>query len=263
MIEIVDSNKTSPAVDSLYNSPKLVAESIENISIFDNHLLGVESFEPIVIISNTFNSFLYWLLGISILITIAKIGYYKQFKLSLLSNFSLRNYSILQQFGSTIRHPMNAILLLAYILCTSLFLSLVSFDYVSKEIYTVNTLILQNIIIVSGIFFTTTLIAEIFRYLFQIDSLIYTYYESTVQSYNLSAVVLSISMWFIIFSGINVASHAVLLIISLLYIHRIFNILLHIRMKNKYGLFHYIIYICTVEILPLIIAIKLYFIMVL
>ncbi len=261
MIEHIDSGLQALTTDTVLS--KLLPDTVDIISLFNNHLLQADSINPSPIVHSSFNTFFYWLLSISILIVFAKVTYYKQFSMSFLSNFSQRNYSLLQQLGDTIRHPLNLILLIVYIISGALFLSIISYDYINQETYTINSLVFQNIIIISGVVLSTIIIAEFFRYLFQIDILISTYYESTVQSYNLSSLILTLGIWFIIFSGIEIATMIILGLLTMQYLYRIYNLLIHIRIKNKYSLFHYIIYICTVEILPLIIATKLYFVMVL
>ena len=241
----------------------IIPETIEKISLFNNHLLQCNSLELIPLTNNFFNSFFYWLIGITLIISITKVAFYKQFGLSLMANFSKRKYSQLQQLGSTIRHPMNVILLIVFVLSTALFLSIISFPYVNKGVYSVNSLILQNSLIISGLLITSLSLAQIFKYLFQINDLISTYYSSIIQSYNIIAVGITIGIWFIIFSGEDIGIIIILIIIAILYTLRFYNLLINTRIKNKYSLLHYIIYLCTIEIIPLIIATKLYFIMVL
>jgi len=260
----IDSNNLIIVRDSINLPDTLVApEVIEKISLFGNHLLQSDSMELLPLTSNYFNSFFYWLVGISIIISITKLTFYKQFGLSLMANFSQRKYSQLHQLGSTIRHPMNVILLVVFVIATALFLSIISFPYVNRQIYTVNSLILQNSFIISGLLITSLSLAQIFKYLFQINDLISTYYSSIIQSYNIIAVGISIGIWFIIFSGQEVGVIIILVIMAILYTLRFYNLLINTRIKNKYSLLHYIIYLCTIEIIPLIIATKLYFIMVL
>ena len=260
----IDSNTFNPDSLSYIDSSQIIEKPIENISLFQGHLFPVQSFESTPIIHDSTDTFFYWLLGISLLILTAKILFYKQFTLSILSNFSKRSYSQLQQLGSTIRHPLNVVLLIAFILSSALFFSIVIYDdYIDKEVFSANQIILINSAIISGILITSLILAEIFKYAFQIENLISLYYSSILQSYNIIAIGITMGMWFIIFSGLQLSIIIISVILFLLYLQRFYNLLINIQMKNKYSLLHYIIYLCTIEIIPLIIVTKLYFIMVL
>ena len=263
----IDSNYIVLVNDSSLNLLPQVkvdtVDSLESVSLFANHLLKVDVVEYVPFPDSAFGTFLYWLIGISLIIAIAKIAYFKQFSLSILSNFSNRKFSLLQQLGSTIRHQINVILLLAFFLSSAVLLSFLTYQYVDKDIYTVNDLIIQNISLITSVVIATISIAEIFRYIFQIDVLVNSYYASILQSYNLLSVSFTFLLWFLLFSSNEIGSEIVFVIIGLLFLLRFYNILVNTNMKNNYSLFHYIIYLCTVEIVPVIIAAKLYSIMVL
>ena len=260
----IDSNYIGLVNDSSINLiPQAEVDTVEKISLFTNHLLKVDVIKSIPLQESSFDTFLYWIIGISLIISISKVAYFKQFSLSILSNFSNREFSLLQQLGSTIRHQINVILLLVFFLSSAVLLSFLTYQYVDKDIYTVNDLIIQNISLVSSVVIATISIAEVFRYIFQLDTLVNSYYASILQSYNLFSVVFTLLLWFLLFSANVIPIEITFVIIGLLYILRLYNILINISMKNNYSLLHYIIYLCTVEIMPIIIAAKLYFIMVL
>lgn len=238
-------------------------ENSNNMSIFIDHSLAVKSMDLLPIAQNNTNIFLYWLIGVSAIIAIGKFSYYKHFILSITGSFSNRNFSQLQQLGATIRHPLNLILFLAYIIVTGLFISIISYDYVDLNIYTTNSLIIYNTIIVLLLFTFSYILSRIFHYIFELDTLIQGYYARIIQSNNIVAVAISIGLWLTIFTGIQTGTVIIYSLLAILYFLRIYNLLIFNSTKNKYGLLHYIIYICTVEILPFIIAVKLYFIKVL
>ena len=260
----IDSNYIVLAKDSLINRlPTFKADTIESISLFSDHILKVNVVEPIPFPDSSFGTYFYWLIGISLIIAIAKISFFKQFSLSILSNFSNRKFSLLQQLGSTIRHQLNVILLLAFFLSSAVLLSFLSYQYVDNDIYSVNDLIIQNISLISSVVIATISIAEIFRYVYQIDTLVNSYYATILQSYNLLSVSFTLLLWALLFSGSDIGNEVAFAIIGLLFLLRFYNILINTNMKNNYSLLHYIIYLCTVEIIPMIIAAKLYSIMVL
>ncbi len=261
----LDTNIISFSQDTIVTDTivSLVEQSNENISIFIDHNLPVQTMELLPIANNNIDIFLYWLIGLSALIAIGKFAFYKHFLLSLTGNFSNRNFSQLQQLGATIRHPLNLLLFIAYIIATALFISIVSYNYVDLNIYTINSLIIQNIIIVVVVFIISYVISKIFHYIYELDGLIQGYYARVLQSNNIIAIAISIGLWLTIFTGINNGIIIISSVLALLYALRIYNLLIFNSTKNKYGLLHYIIYICTVEIIPFIIATKLYFIKVL
>ena len=241
----------------------VVEQSNDNISIFIDHNLQVQTMELIPIAQNNIYLYLYWLIGLSAIIAIGKFAFYKHFILGLTGNFSNRNFSQLQQLGATIRHPLNLLLFIAYIIAVALFISISSYNYVDLNIYTLNSLIFQNIIIVLLLFVISFIITTIFNYIFELDGLIQGYYARVLQSNNIISIAITIGLWLTIFTGLKTGIIIIYSVLALLYLLRIYNLLIFNSTKNKYGLLHYIIYICTVEIIPIIIAAKLYFIKVL
>ncbi len=249
--------------DSINNSTETIIDSTSNISIFNNHLLESSSLQLIPIQHNSLETFIYWLIGLSTLLALTKLLFYKNFWLSLSANYSKRNFSLLQQLGTQIRHPINVIILLNFILSTSILVSVLSYNTYDFQNTTVNQYILDNIAFSSIIFFTIILISEIFKYIFRIDNFVQYYYARLLQFFNLISVISTIGLWILLFSNNQTITLFIFAILLISYLVKTYNILIFNSAKNKYNLFHYIIYICTVEILPLIIAIKLYFIEVL
>lgn len=257
--------KDTIAQDSLVQDSvvRVIEQSNNAISIFTDHNLPAKTLDLLPIASNNINLYLYWLIGVSAIIAISKFVFYKHFILSITGNFSNRNFSQLQQLGATIRHPINLLLFIAYIIIISLFISIISYDYVDLNIYNANSLIFQNILIVLILFITSFIISKVFQYIYELDILIQGYYARIIQSNNIVTVAITLGLWLTIFTGIETGTVIIYSTLAMLYILKIYNLLIFNSTKNKYGLLHYIIYICTVEIIPFIIATKLYFIKVL
>jgi len=251
--------------DSVIN----ISDSLSNISNQNNDsaLIG-NNIKPTInkaieltlnpINSSIDNWIFYWISIIGILILLSKILFPKHFNNVIQALLNNRAYNNLLNEGVVWRHPINIILTSAYVLSVSLiiFISLshsfnnhLDISLAIKIVLSIVTLIISKMIIV---LFT--------QIIFQIRPLLSSYLNYLFLSYSFLGIVLFFILWILLYTdsqlGINISA----IIITLVYIFRIYKLLSLCNSKNNFNLFHFIIYLCTVEILPLIIFRKLYFI---
>jgi len=222
-----------------------------------NDILGLI---PINQINNQWIFF--WLAVIGILVFLSKFLYPKQFKYTILALFSNREYNNLQNESISWKLPINVYLIIAYVLSVSIILYIYSLQYQNQLLFYQWDITdpIKISLLISTLFITKLIIVIITRIIFQIKDLLTNYLNYLFISYNLLGVTLFFTLWILIYSNTEWGIYISISIISIIYIIRLFKFLTLCNSKNNFNLFHFIIYLCTVEILPVILFRKLYFI---
>jgi len=204
------------------------------------------------------NWIFYWISIVGILILLSKILFPKHFNNVIQALLNNRAYNNLLNEGVIWRHPINIILTSAYILSVSLVL-FISISYSLNNNLDINLAIKITLSIIALII-SKMFIVLFTQIIFQIRDLLSSYLNYLFLSYSFLGIILFFILWILLYTdsqlGINISA----IIITLVYIFRIYKLLSLCNSKNNFNLFHFIIYLCTVEILPLIIFRKLYFI---
>jgi len=249
--------------DSLYNIANQNSDSIITDSIINAPIekLVQLSLNPI----NTPNNYwaLYWIGIIGLFVFISKLSFPKHFNNIFQALINNRAYNNLVNEGVNWRHPIAFLLSIAYILSIGLVL-FTSTNY-SSSYQLINydwdiILALKITLSIVVLIFTKLFIVLVTQIIFQIRDLLHNYLNYLFFSYSFLGIILFFVLWILIYSDYQYGISTSIIIISMVYLYRIYKLLSLCNSKNNFNLFHFIIYLCTVEILPLIIFRKLYFI---
>ncbi len=229
------------------------------VNIYIKPLFGLLQLKPLADIDNSW--VFYWLISISVLLVILKLLFPKRLITSLLALVSAKSFSSLRQEGFVPTNIVNILLSLLYIFALGLLISAISsYYYLSKNLtnWSFNNSLLFSSII--GLFILLKLIFIIVtQWIYQAKDIAINYLNVLVLSYNIFGVVIFFGLWIVFYINFNIGLILITSVISILFIIRLLKISSLSETKNNFSLFSFIVYICTVEILPLIIAQKLYF----
>ncbi|RLD44878.1 MAG: hypothetical protein DRI86_06425 [Bacteroidetes bacterium] len=204
------------------------------------------------------NWIFYWLSLIGVLIFLSKSLFPKHFNNIIQALINNRAYNNLTKEGIVWRHPLNIILTSAYILSISLVLfTRISHSLnINLDIYYALKIVLSIIILI----FTKLIIVLFTQVVFQIKSLLSNYLNYLFLSYSFLGIILFFFLWILLYADYQFGVYISAILTTMVYLFRIYKLLSLRNSKNNFNLFHFIIYLCTVEILPLVIFRKLYFI---
>lgn len=258
MIQI-DTNSTDTVFPAISSVAKNEIQSIE--SVFKEHNLSPDQLN-LIPLENPNNSWIfYWLIGIGVVLLIGKLAFPKRWYQSTIGLFSLRVYNAIRSDGLIIKHILNILLILIYVLSLSALLSIFSTYYISE-----NSPLTWNIYSILG-FSAAISVLILFKLLFIfITQFFYDAKEVASQyvnylslSYGILGISIFIGLWVILYIQFAFGFYFTAALIVTIFLTRLYKLLSITESKNNFSLFNYIVYICTVEILPLIIAQKLYF----
>ena len=205
---------------------------------------------------NKLNSNFYFpILILDMILLIVVAGLYRNhFFSTIRALFFSKDYQKIETKSSIIKHPLIVILFSVFILNLSLLFNVYSYRFLG---------ISQNNLFINlsiGIFvFYVLKIASIFfsAKIFALSNVGRIYVDYLLISISYLAVFFSLVLWFDIYVGgkfIFEFTFAIIAIISLIRIFRAYSIIIP---KSAFSPFHFFLYLCTVEILPLIVLGKL------
>ncbi len=219
------------------------------------------SLDPI----NSVNSdwVIYWISLVGILVLISKMLFPRHFNNTIQALLNTRAYNNLINEGINWKHTINLILLSAYTLSIGLILYIVTSHVLHNSYLLIKwdfSLALNIILSILLLIISKLLIVLFTNITFQIRELIRNYLNYLFLSYSFLGISLFFMLWIIIYVNYQFGIYLSIIIIAMVYLFRIYKLLSLCNSKNNFNLFHFIIYLCTVEILPIIIFKKLYFI---
>ncbi len=251
------------SIDTIFTPISSVSHNeIQSIeSIFTKHSLPHEQLKLIPLESPNNSWIFYWLLGVGIVLLIGKLAFPKRWYQSVVSLFSVRAFNALRSEGLIIKHILNILLIIIYVFSLSLLISIFSTYYILD--FTTPSWDIYNILGFSVIIFVLILIKLLF---ISITQFFYDAKEAASQytnylslSYGIMGMGIFIGLWIIIYIQLDLGLYFTAAFVVAVFLVRLYKLLSITESKNNFSLFNFIVYICTVEILPLIIAQKLYF----
>lgn len=228
-------------------------------SFVNEPILALLQLKPLPIISNSW--IFYWLIALSIILITLKLLFPKRLVNSLLALINVKSLSIIRQDGFVPSNIVNILLTLIYIFAFGLLVSAISSYYYLKEEplnWDFNIAISISLIVTA---FIAAKIIFIFitQWIYQAKEIGLNYLNVLVLSYNMFGVVIFFGLWLIFYVNFNIGLIFISTLLCILFVIRLLKLSSLSEVKNNFSLFSFIVYICTVEILPLIIAQKLYF----
>ncbi len=201
----------------------------------------------------------YWLLLLSSIIITAKLFSPKRFSQSLLGLISSSSYKALTSEG-IVNNIINILLAIQYVLAFGLLLTTLSQHYYPQAKFstsgfmttlTFSSLIILFIILKIGFILIT-------QWIYQAKKIAFKYLNYLMLSYDIMGLVIFFGLWLLLYVNFKVGIISILTLMVILFIVRLLKITIIVESKNNFSLFSFIVYLCTVEILPLIIVQKLY-----
>ncbi len=228
------------------------------MSLFFQPIFLLLQLKPIVNIHNSW--VFYWLLVLSVLIVVLKILFPKRLVDSLTGLISKKSYSRLRQDGFIPKNIVNILLTAFYIASLGLFITAITYHfYFEKNInLSFKSAIYVTLIVAVYISLKFSFIL-ISQWIYQAKEIAINYLNIIVLSYNIFGAVIFFGLWILFYLNFYLGLLMIVSILSILFIIRLLKLAVLSEQKNNFSLFSFIVYICTVEILPLIIAQKLYF----
>ncbi len=200
----------------------------------------------------------YWLIALTSILIIGKLSFERRFNLSIAAQFVNRNFSTLLSESSLLKHPLNLILSFIFLITSGFFISYFALHFAHQEQWN-QTTSLELMVAVLVFFLFKSVLVSLSQFLFEMQSVIGIYLNVVVLSQNIMAIIMLVSLWLMAYISPELGLYLGSIIMIVLWLLRLYKITTQILPKINYRLFHFIIYLCTVEILPLIIAVKLYF----
>lgn len=235
----------------------------ESDIVLDNGLLTSTSISientDYIPLKESNSDFGFMVLFFDLVVIILLLGLYrKHFMSSLRALFSYKYYQRIESKTSLLKHPLTYILLGLFIINFSLFIDIQPelipienyiYGYGGAFGYIAGLLLLFYAVKALLVFIS----AQIFNV--PIMGRIYTDYMFL--SIIGMSVLLSFLLWFDIFVGLPILIHITWLFVGVYSLSRIFLTYRIIMPKSTFSPFHFFLYLCTVEILPLIVLGKL------
>jgi hypothetical protein len=249
--------KDSLASDTIVSTPDTLCVK----GFLSPHSLQVHDLKPKLIVSQDGDWVLYWIILVVILFSVGKLLFSKRLNLTFLANFSQRSYSLLLSEGYITRHPLNLMLSGVYVFSLGLFLAMVIHfngnQIIMPHIDFVFSLKLSMYVL---LFILMKYLSMLFvQYIYKEKNAGAHYLNLLLLSYNSMGLFLIMGLWIIIFINTYYGIILTAVLLSVLFLSRQVKNLLVFNHKNNFSLLHFIIYLCTIEILPLILIQKLYF----
>lgn len=225
------------------------------------NLLRPSQFELISLNKPSTQWIFYWLVALTTVLIVGKLLNQRRFNLSLASHFVTRNFTTLMSEGGMIKHPLNIILSTIFLATSGFFLSYVALFYGKVDLSDWNQWMSLKIMAAGLLlFFIKSIMVSITQNLFEMKQVISLYLNILLLSQNFMGIVLLVSLWLIAYISPYTGVYFGISSLSILWFLRMYKIIIHILPKINFRVFHFIIYLCTVEILPIVLAIKLYLI---
>lgn len=265
-------NKIDADIDSLYLGlemikPTIVPDSLLNKplqmvkSIFSNHLLQTKSIKPQAINPNTQNWIAPLLLLLVLMVAILRVFYQKKFTLFFQAAFSKRYSNQLTREENVLTQGVSVILLMVYLFSFSLFLYFV-LNYYHITFYSEDSFINYLAIVLFSVLFYSikVILIKISGFIFNTlkDTSEYIFYQFLM--FQFWGLLLSIICIVYLYGSYEI-NKTYLLYTGFAIL--IFSFILRI-IKSKeiasvkvYSPFYIFLYLCTLEILPVLILIKL------
>ncbi|RLD67682.1 MAG: hypothetical protein DRI84_01760 [Bacteroidetes bacterium] len=227
-------------------------------SFLIGHQIGIEN-KDYVIRQKSNNDLGFFILFFDLIVVIILLGLYrKQFFLSIQSLFSYKYYQRIESKTSLLKHPLTIALFGVFIVNISLMIELtmsrlsISWPFLSVD---------YGIIYLMGLIFLFYLLKTIVVYMsaqiFDAPNMGRIYTDYLFLSLGSIGIFLCIFLWLDIYMDSSIISHILWSIIGLLSFVRILRSYSIILLKSAFSPFHFFMYLCTVEILPLIVLGKL------
>jgi len=250
-----------------------ISDSLSNISSHDSDSTLLDSLvnipkETIKLVLNPINTLennwvFYWISVVGILVILSKILFPKHFNNTIQALINTRAYNNLINEGVNWKHPINLILTIAYILSVSIviYIGLIHSLNYNSLIYSWDIIFAFKITLsIVVLIFVKMLIVLFTQVIFQIRDLLGNYLNYLFLSYSFLGIILFFFLWILVYTDYQIGIYISTITITMVYLFRIYKLLSLWNSKNNFNLFHFIIYLCTVEILPLVIFRKLYYI---
>ncbi len=243
---IVNSGDTLVSAD--YHQP------VYRPSIFTDHMLPVSS-DSFGVLEADSSGIAYWIVGISLLfLSIMHLSFRKRIALSVSAFFFHRKLEQLNEDGYLLMHPVQYAYSLFFIFLLSVF--------VEHFIPSVAT---QQIVVNYGIYaliFLGWLIFKATLYLLsghlyaspQMGRLLMAHYQTLLVT--ASYITLPLVLSFLLYKNDWIA-YILLVILILMFVYRFFYSFWTVRRKTDFSLYQIFLYLCTLEIAPALIALKL------
>ena len=239
-----------------YKTP-ITSHNAPKQSLFIGHELS-SSNQNYLIREESNNDFVFTFLIADLIILLIMLSVYrKQFTHSVLALFSKRHYQEIEG-KSILKHPVSLILFLVYILNFSLLIKVfIERNYLSTEVQNMH-FVFSKILITLLIYYSLkTLFIFISAQIFNIPNFGRIYIDYIFIWIINMGVFLSFFLWLETYLNNWLLMPLFSTIWVILSIFRIAQTLFRIIPKSEYNSFHFFIYLCTVEILPLVVLGKL------
>jgi hypothetical protein len=222
--------------------------------------LEVKNQSLIPVEQSNFQWVYYLLIGMASIFVLGKLIYPKRMNQSLFAMFSNRVYNPMEAEGLIAKHALNIMLSLVYIMALSIAMAL----YTSIEDNVIHTIQwnLNYSFQIMAIFAVSLLLKILFilisQWIYQAKMAAIHYLNILFVSHGLLGLSIMLGIWISINFTPQFGISFTLGLTGLLFAYRLVKLLLSTSSKIKFRLFHFIVYLCTVEILPLVIILKLY-----
>ena len=192
---------------------------------------------------------------------INRLVFPRQSHFGLTAIFRARDYTQLRYEGVFIKQFPSILSSVIYVFSLGLLMSVISTYYFgNNDIYRwdINMSITFSLLIL-GLIIIKLLTILGNHFIFQNKELAIQHLNYSTLSYNVMGFGIFAGLWIILYINVLVGLLLTSTFIALIMMLRLVKLVGAIGLKNNFNLYKFIIYLCTVEILPLIIAQKLYF----
>jgi hypothetical protein len=220
-------------------------------------ILALLQLKPITDVHNSW--VFYWLIGLSILLVALKILFPKRLTDSTIALISIKSFGRLKQDGFIPSNIVNILLTALYIASLGLFISVITNHFYHPEEVNLSFSKAFYVSLIAAVYILAKFVfILITQWIYQAKDIAINYLNVLVISYNIFGTVIFFGLWLILYTNFNFGLILTASILSILFVIRLLKLASLSELKNNFSLFSFIVYICTVEILPLIIAQKLY-----
>lgn len=229
------------------------------MTVFTKPILALLQLKPIADISNSW--VFYWLILLSILLVILKILFPKRLINSFMALISNKALGSLRQDGFIPSNIVNILLTALYVFAFGLLISAISsYYYLNEQPFKWDIKIAISITLLTSAYIILKIIfILITQWIYQAKEIAINYLNILVLSYNIFGIIIFFGLWLIFYVNFTIGLILITTLIGILFIIKLLKLSSLSESKNNFNLFSFIVYICTVEILPLIIAQKFYF----
>jgi len=241
---------------TVYNTASLANSG--RVELTDSALVrgSVEVNNVVYIPVKESNSNLYFsALVLDMILLIVILGLYRNhFFYTVRALFSSKDYQQIESKSSIIKHPLIVILFSMFIVNISLLIGVYANQFLG---FYSNEALFYLAIGLLGFYISKIIIVFFSAQIFDMSNVGRIYIDFLLISFSFLAVFFSLILWFDIYVGGKLFYGFSLVIIGLISLVRIFRTYRIIIPKSAFSPFHFFLYLCTVEILPLIVLGKL------